>query len=146
MEENKSFAIYHDLVVNTSLEKVFNAVSKPKHLINWWPLKCTGNPTVGEEYNFYFTPEYDWLAEVIKCIPNESFHIKMTKSDPTWDSTSFGFDLTSVNDRVQIKFWHIGWKECDTDFRRSSFCWAMLLNSLKNYLEKGIVIPFEDRE
>ena len=145
IKTNKSFAIYHDLMIIASLEQVFEAVTEPEHLVNWWPLKCSGRPEMGAEYNFYFTPEYDWLGRVIEYSQNRSFHIKMTKSDADWDPTSFGFDLEAIDENVQLNFWHVGWPECNADFKRSSFCWAMLLNGLKNYLEKEVIVPFEER-
>lgn len=141
-----TYSIYHDLEINESIDKVFQAITNPEHLINWWPLKCAGIPKEGEVYNFYFTSEYDWYGKVIKMEKNKSFYIKMTKSDTDWNSTSFGFDLDQKNDKVQVKFWHIGWPECNAHFRRSSFCWAILLNGLKNYVENEIIIPFEERE
>ena len=140
------YSIHHDLEIKESAGKVFQAVSEPKHLVNWWPLKCSGTPKENEEYNFFFTPEYDWYGGVLKYEKNTSFHIKMTKSEADWNPTSFGFDLEQKNDTTLVKFWHIGWPECNAHFRRSSFCWAMLLNGLKNYVEKGIIIPFEERE
>ncbi len=74
------FNIYHDLVIKASLQEVFNAISKPKHLNNWWSKKCTGTPKLNAEYNLYFTPEYDDLCgKVITCQPNEAFHIKMIR-------------------------------------------------------------------
>jgi len=60
MNIQSSFAIYHDLVIKASNQKVFDAISTPDHLINWWPKKCGGKPETGEEYNFYFAPEYNW--------------------------------------------------------------------------------------
>lgn len=144
--QDQSFSIYHDLPISAPVEKVFDAISQPSHLDNWWPLKSSGTPEMGGEYNFYFTEEYDWYGEVINCIPNKSFHIKMTRSDADWDPTSFGFDLEEESDFVQVKFWHKGWPECNAHYRRSSYCWAILLQGLKNYVEKGIVVPFEDRE
>lgn len=141
-------AIYHDLHINASKKLIFDAVSTPAGLNNWWTLKCSGIPEVGVEYNFYFSPEYDWYGNVIKYEPGKAFHIKMTKSDSDWNPTSFGFDFVKAGEGegVQLKFWHIGWPECNHHFRRSSFCWAMLLNGLKNYVEKGVIIPFEERE
>ena len=139
-------SIYHDLEINESINKTFQAITEPEHLINWWPFKCTGTPKENEEYNFFFKSEYDWYGKVIKTEKNKSFHIKMTTSDPDWNPTSFGFDLEQKNDKVQVKFWHIGWPECNAHFRRSSFCWAMLLNGLKNYVENGKIVPFEERE
>ena len=141
-----AYSIYHDLEINESIAKTFQAITEPKHLVNWWPLKCTGVPKQGEAYNFYFTPEYDWYGTVSKIEENETFHIKMTKSHPDWDPTTFGFDLEQKKGTTQVKFWHEGWPECNAHFRRSSFCWAMLLNGLKDYVEHGKIIPFDERE
>lgn len=138
-------SIYHDLEINGSINKIFLAITEPEHLINWWPLKCTGIPKENEVYNFFFSPEYDWYGQVVKLVKDQSFHIQMTKSDPDWESTSFGFDLEQKEGKVQVKFWHTGWPACNEHFRRSSFCWAILLNGLKNYVEHGKVVPFEER-
>lgn len=139
-------AIYHDLWINASAPAVFESITSPKHLVNWWPLRCSGSPKLDTEYNFYFTPEYDWYGRVIQSEPNRAFHIKMTKSDEDWDPTSFGFDLEPLEGGVQLQFWHKDWPVCNHHFRRSSYCWAILLQGLKNYMEKGVIVPFEDRE
>tara|TARA_R110000868_G_scaffold37111_5_gene131410 strand:+ start:37882 stop:38343 length:462 start_codon:yes stop_codon:yes gene_type:complete len=145
-QETKSYAIYHNLVINASIKEVFKRIIEPDHLINWWPLKCTGTPQLGAIYNFYFDESYDWFGKVIQIEPETSFHIKMTDSDSDWNPTTFGFDLEELKSGVQVKFWHVGWPECNTHFKRSSYCWAMLLNGLKNYTEQEIVIPFEQRD
>ena len=140
------FNIYHDLVIKSTLKEVFDAVSNPEHLNNWWTLKCTGTPELNAEYNFYFAPEYDWYGKVITCQPNHAFYIKMKKTnDEDWNPTTFGFNLEQIKEGVQVRFFHIDWPLCNHHFRHSSFCWALLLNGLKNYLEKGVVIPFKDR-
>ncbi len=137
--------IYHNLTIKSNVEKVFEAISNPEHLINWWPEKCSGEKKIGGEYNFYFGPEYDWFGKVINYNPNNNFHIKMTKSDLDWQPTSFGFDLTEVNDNVLLRFWHSGWLKQNDHFKISSYCWAILLKGLKDYIEKGEIIPFEQR-
>ena len=141
----KTFDIYHDLIINASKQEVFDAVSQPEHLNNWWTLRCSGTPEMGKEYNLYFAPEYDWLGSVSICDPNNAFHIKMTTSSADWNATTFGFDLEEDESGVRLKFSHKNWRYCNTEFRNSSFCWAILLLGLKNYLENGIVIPFEKR-
>jgi len=133
------------LTIKAPIEKVFQAVSTPKQLINWWPLKCKGTPEIGGEYNFYFAPEYDWIGEVSKLDPNNNFYIKMTKSDADWNETTFGFDLKKDNNHTQLSISHLGWTKCNSEYKSSSFCWAMLLKGLKDYLEKGIIITFEER-
>ncbi len=141
-----SYSIYHDFVIKAPIHKIYEAITDPDKLINWWPRKCEGKPIEGEVYNLYFTPDYNWYGKVIKSATNQSFHIKMTKSDADWDPTTFGFDLKENEDHVQVSFWHVGWPECNAHYKRSSYCWAILLNGLKNYLEKGIIVPFAERE
>ena len=137
--------IYHYFEVDAPQEKVFSAISDPKELVNWWPLKCSGEPKLGATYNFNFTDAYDWYGEVSKVIQNRNFHIKMTKSDEDWKHTTFGFNLDTKNGKTAVNFFHVNWEHCNTHFKTASFCWALLLNGLKNYLEKGIIIPFEER-
>ncbi len=145
-EENKSFEIHHHLTINAPLKNVFERIIDPKHLVNWWPLKCSGTPQLGAIYNFYFDESYDWYGKVIQIEPEKSFHVKMTDSDSDWNPTSFGFDLEKIETGTKLEFWHVGWPECNAHFKRSSFCWAMLLNGLKNYTEKGTIIPFGERD
>lgn len=137
--------IYHNFLIKASPKEVFDGVSQPKHLDNWWTLKSSGTPEIGAEYNLNFTDKYDWYCKVSKVIPNQSFHLKMTKADADWSPTTFGFDLEKTEKGTMVKFSHINWPEANHHFKHSSFCWALLLNGLKNYLEKGVVVPFEDR-
>ncbi|MBD0823849.1 SRPBCC family protein [Aestuariibaculum marinum] len=140
-----SFNIYHNLFIKASQEAVFNAVSIPEHLDNWWSLKSSGTPELGVEYNLNFTDEYNWFCKVSKLELNKLIAFKMTVSDKDWDPTTFQFELEPHNEGTMLKFSHVNWPEANDHFKYSSFCWAMLLSGLKNYLEKGLVIPFEER-
>ena len=141
-----SYTIYFNLLIKSNLADVYKAVSDPEWLINWWPLKCSGVPEIGETYNFNFTDAYDWYAEVRSSKLNSHIYYKMTQSDADWNPTTFGFDLEEKENGIYLKFFHKDWPESNTHFKHSSFCWAMLLNGLRNYLEKGIIVPFEERE
>jgi len=140
------FAIYHDLSINVPKSIVFEALTNPALLVKWWPYKCTGIPEVGELYNLFFGDPYDWYGEVIECKDDTLFKIKMTLSDDDWNETIFGYELSDEDNKTLIRFSHIGWKSCNSEFRNTSFCWAMLLKGLKNYLENNVIIPFEQRE
>ena len=143
----ENYTIYHDLIINVSASKIFEAVSKPGELIHWWPLACSGEEKLNAEYNFNFTDIYNWFGKVICYKPNTAFHIQMTISNEDWNPTSFGFDIEEITtNKVQLHFWHTNWQHCNAEFKQSSFCWAILLNGLKNYVEKRIIIPFEERE
>ncbi|MAL17906.1 MAG: hypothetical protein CL670_06520 [Balneola sp.] len=141
----KSFDIFHFLVIKKDKKEVFDAITKPEHLNNWWPLKSSGEPKVGSEYNFYFGEEYDWYAEVIESVTNTSFHVRMTKSDKDWNPTSFGFELNDAEDGTEVTFQHTGWPSCNTHFKTASYCWAILLKNLKEYVEHDTIVPFEAR-
>ncbi|GLB48764.1 SRPBCC family protein [Neptunitalea lumnitzerae] len=141
-----AYHIYHDVVIKVPCAEVYKAVSQPEHLVNWWPLHCSGTPEVGASYNFFFEEPYNWYGKVIKASKDISFAIEMTVADEDWNPTSFGFDLEAIEEGCLVKFWHINWPYCNHHFRRSSYCWAMLLKLLKDYLEKGIIVPFEGRE
>lgn len=138
-------AIFHNLQIEASTKKVFNAVSQPKHLDNWWTLKSSGKPELHAEYNLNFTDEYDWYCKVSKVKSDASIHFKMVKADNDWNPTTFGFDLEQTEKGTLVKFSHVDWQYANNHFKTASFCWAMLLNGLKNYLEKEIIVPFKDR-
>ncbi len=103
---NNSFSIYHDLKIESSIERVYDAISNPEHLVNWWPLKCYGILKKKKIYNFYFGEEYDWYGKVEKAHKYKSFYIKMINSDQDWNSTSFGFDLEKQESEILVKFRH----------------------------------------
>ncbi|HEY5688468.1 MAG TPA: SRPBCC domain-containing protein [Yeosuana sp.] len=108
--------------MNASTTQIFDAVSLPKHLNNWWTLKCTGDLKLNADNILYFNDTYNWFGKVSSCIPNKSFHIKMTKADPDWDTTTFGFDLEEVDKGALLKFSHENWQELNHNFKHSSFC------------------------
>ena len=141
-----SFTIYHDLVVKTSRENVFNAFTQPEHLNNWWTLKSSGIPELGAEYNLNFTDKYDWYCKVSKIKPNASLYLKMTKADDDWNPTTFGIELKDHEHGTLIEFTHSKWQVRDHHFKNTSYCWALLLKGLKTYLETSVIVPFEERD
>lgn len=140
------YTIYHDFVVNVSKEKFFEAVATPKGLNNWWTLQCSGIPKLNEVYNLNFTDDYNWFAKISKFEDNEEIEFSMTDAMEEWMPTQFGFKLNEINsNKTEIEFYHTNWSEISKEYKVASFCWAMLLSQLKNYLENGIITPFEER-
>lgn len=146
IDDNSSYAIYHDIAIKAGDSAIFRALSSPDELINWWPLKCSGDARLYGHYQFYFGEAYDWKAEVIDFRPVQKFSVRMLEADEDWTNTVFSFELAPSDSGVLVQFSHTGWSSCNAHFRRTSFCWAMLLNGLKNYVERGVIVPFEKRE
>lgn len=142
----ETHTIFHTFTILSPIEKVFEAVSEPRHLIHWWPQKCDGFPEIGSTYNFFFTPEYNWYGVVSKISNPTSFYIKMTEADADWNPTTFGFELEAEEtQKTRVNFSHSHWPNCNDHFKIASYCWAILLKGLKEYLEEGKIIPFEKR-
>lgn len=139
------FTILHDLSISSTPQQVYDAVSQPMQLDNWWTLESDGVPEPNEVYKLYFDPQYDWRAEVTKAIPSQSFELKMTESDEDWLPTHFGFELVVIDDATRLQFYHKGWHSQNHHYRRTSYCWAILLRGLKGYVENGEIIPFVER-
>jgi len=138
--------IYHDFIINVSRDKVFEAISTPQGLNDWWTLRCDGKPALGEKYNLYFAEEYDWFAKISKFSENAIIEFTMKEAMEEWLPTRFGFILKEENtNRTYVQFYHTNWKNVSQEFRIASYCWANLLRQLKQYLEQGIITPFEER-
>jgi len=140
------YEILHDLTIHSSPQKIFEAVSEPKHLNNWWTKACEGRADLGATYRLYFSPEYDWKAKVSICQSPNKFELQMTDSDADWDPTRFGFELEAKGKSTLVSFYHKAWQSTNHHYRRTSYSWAQLLRLLKNYIEKGEVVEFGHRD
>ncbi len=138
--------IFHQFPIKASAEKVFEAVSTPQDLDNWWTKTSKGKPQLGEHYELFFSPEYIWTAVISKCVPNKEFEFTMQQSDDDWTNTKVGFMLTEKNNNItEVNFYHTGWPHNNAHYQISSYCWAMYLRILKRYLEFGETVAYEKR-
>jgi uncharacterized protein YndB with AHSA1/START domain len=138
--------ILHQFRVQAAPEKVFEAFCSSKGLNDWWPAKSSGVPEKGHVYTLWFGPEYDWRAEVIHVVPGKEITWKMTQAMDDWVGTLVGVRLAAEGNGTKVDFFHQGWREPNDHYRISCFCWGSLLSGLKNYVEAGVVVPFEQRQ
>jgi uncharacterized protein YndB with AHSA1/START domain len=137
--------IFHSFTINAPIGNVFECISTPKGLDNWWTKSSEGEPGPGETYQLYFGTEYDWRAVVSKYVSNEEFELKITTADPDWIDTRVGFHVNHTNGITAMHFYHKGWPLDNEHHRISCYCWAMYLRILKRYLEFGEKVHYEDR-
>ena len=137
--------ILHDFPINAPIERVFQAVSMPEGLDQWWTKRSAGTVATGAEYQLWFGPEYDWRAELTACTPPTELEYRMTRATPDWLDTRVGFALRGEGATTQVRFSHRGWREPGEHYRTSCFCWAMYLRILRRYLEAGETVPYERR-
>jgi hypothetical protein len=137
--------IFQDFPIRTTLERAFAGVSTPTGLDAWWTKRSSGKPFVGQEFELWFGPEYDWRGVVTKCTHHQAFELKMTRSDTDWEGTRVGFEFEQRGDLVWVRFYHTGWPTANEHYRISNHCWAMYLRILRRYLEAGETVPYEKR-
>jgi uncharacterized protein YndB with AHSA1/START domain len=145
MPERGSHAILLDVYIKAPAAHLFSAISQAEELERWWPKTCEGEARLYAPYRFLFSEEYDWRAEVIDLSADRLFVLRMTEADADWTGTELRFTLEEQADQTLLHFEHVNWPYDNVHFRHSTFCWALLLNGLKQYLEEGRITPFEER-
>ncbi len=137
--------IFHTFPVSASAARLFQAVSTPADLDQWWTARSVGQPALGAKYELWFGPEYDWRATVSRCEPDTAFELTITRADGHWLGTRVGFQFEAKGLAAEVRFHHTGWPADTEHYRVSSYCWAMYLRILRRYLERGELIPYEQR-
>lgn len=137
--------IYHDFPIGTDPRRVFEALSSPAGLDQWWTKSSAGTAKVGAEFELGFGPGYEWRARVSQCVPETRFELEMTRADADWKGTRVSFELVATNGGTQLRFRHSGWPVLNEHYRISSYCWAMYLRVLRRYLEHGEQVAYEQR-
>ena len=137
--------IVQDFPILVPPSRVFDGVTQPILLDQWWTLRSSGRPTVGTVYELDFGPNYLWRAIVTKAKPAERFELRVTEADPDWSDTVVGFELTPRDAGTRVRFYHQGWPEVNAHFRTSCHCWALYLRILRRHLEHGETVPYDRR-
>jgi uncharacterized protein YndB with AHSA1/START domain len=137
--------IYHQFIIRSRPEKVFEAISRSKGLDSWWTKTSSENPEADGIYTLYFSPGYQWKARVSKFKPDSLFELQLTEADEDWTGTRVGFLLSKKNDSTAVDFYHTDWPTLNDHYKISSYCWAMYLRLLKRYIENGEQVEYERR-
>lgn len=137
--------ILQDFPIAAAPIRVFDAVSTPALLDEWWTLRATGHAVVGASYELDFGPGYHWTAEVTKAEPGAAFELRLTSADADWQGTVVGFELEPSGAGTHVRFYHRGWPSPNGHYRISNHCWAMYLRVLRRHVEHGESVPYAER-
>ena len=137
--------ILHELTIEAEPPRIFETITTPEGLDQWWTHSSCGEPQLGSTYTLGFGPEYNWEAKVTRCVENEEFELELVEASDDWIGTRVGFRVAPLGDHAQVSFWHTGWREETHHLAASSYCWAMYLRILRQHVESGTVVPYEHR-
>lgn len=138
-------SIKHNVQIDATPEVVFRAISEPKYLDQWWTVRSAGKCGLLEYYQFYFSDDYDWSAQITELSEFKHLRYLITEADEDWTGTSLDFKIQEISGSSLLSFEHVDWSTDNAHFRRSSYCWALYLKGLKHLLEKGESISYEHR-
>ena len=131
-----------DLPIKAPLRRVFEGVTTPDGLDCWWTEDSSGQPTLGQEYELGFGPEYKWRAIVTQCQPDTEFELELVQADADWTGTRVGFRLEMRDGVTWMQFHHTGWPDANEHYRISCNCWASYLRILRRHLEHNESVPY----
>jgi uncharacterized protein YndB with AHSA1/START domain len=134
--------------------RVFEALTEPKHIGNWWTPDTTSDQKVGGYARFEFRGLDGDLhgyshMRIEKMVPDKLVEWKVVDQNyqgvNDWIGTTIRFRLTD-NGRggTNVDFAHTEWKDKQGSFDRCNDGWAHVLEtSLKGYLETGRGQPYQ---
>jgi uncharacterized protein YndB with AHSA1/START domain len=137
--------ILQDFAIHAAPSRVFEAVSAPGQLDQWWTLRSSGQPAMGSIYELDFGPAYQWQAVVTKSVPGSAFELTLTRADDDWIGSTVSFELSPSGSGTQVRFAHRGWPQANDHYRTSCHCWALYLRILRRHLEHGESVPYDRR-
>ena len=141
-EQTKS--IYHKLLIEAPVEKVYGALTTQKGLGGWWTPDTVAKPEVGSVARFAFGPSYFKEMEITELKPYNSIKWLCLKAYEEWVGTTITFELEPHRKGSTLSFHHDGWAAYTSEFAGCSFDWALFLRSLKLLCETGKGIPYPD--
>jgi uncharacterized protein YndB with AHSA1/START domain len=138
--KNLMEAIRHFLLIKTTPEKVFQAITTEEGLKSWWAKQAIARPEPGFVNVFTFG-KFRNEFKVTKLVPNQIAEWLCIHSIEEWIGTTVSFDVEKKDGNSILRFSHSGWKEASDTFAKCNYDWAHFMKSLKLLCETGEGTP-----
>ncbi|RAJ76664.1 activator of Hsp90 ATPase-like protein [Chitinophaga dinghuensis] len=132
--------IKHKLVIKTSPDKVYSAITTQEGIESWWCKQTTAQPTVGF-VNIFTFGQFRNEMKVAALSSNQMVKWECIQSIEEWVGTHVSFDLEEKNGNTVLRFTHGDWKAVTDTFAGCSYDWAIFMKSLKSFCESGAGDP-----
>lgn len=137
-------SIYHRLLIEAPVEKVYQALTTQEGLAGWWTPDTLAKPEVGSILRFAFGPDYFKEMKVEELKPYSKVKWLCIKAYEEWVGTTLTFELEPHRKGCILFFHHDGWKNYTPEFASCSYDWALFFRSLKFLCETGKGFPYPD--
>jgi len=134
--------IWHELFFNVSPQKLYDAITDPKKLAQWWTTDVRGTSHLGKSLEFGFGGlSQEMLVSDLK--PGKLVRWTATeKGLSDWAGTFLEFKIFRQDDLTYLHFRHSNWREGAEMYAQCNTDWAFYLLSLREFVEKGKGRPF----
>ena len=132
--------IRHNVTINATSEKVYEAITTQEGLANWWAKQTIAKSEVGFVNIFTFGTFRNEM-KVTMLNPNRKVEWHCINSLEEWIGTNISFDLEEKNGRTILRFAHSGWKAITDIFAGCNYDWGRFMTSLKLFCETGTGTP-----
>lgn len=134
--------IKHKTLINSTPDKVYEALTTKKGIQGWWTPDTEIKPEVGNTAIFDFGDKYHNEMNIIDLQPAQKVVWKCMQGDLEWVGTTITFDLEEQKNKTVLRFGHNNWNKATDFYATCNFQWARYLVSLKDYCETGTGNPF----
>jgi uncharacterized protein YndB with AHSA1/START domain len=141
----KGRSINVEIELTADREAVWRALTDPKELERWFPLKASGKPGEGERITLSWGPGVDWVTRIAVFEPPD--HVRFEDPmDPAHPGavSRVDFHVEARGGRTIVRLVHSGFgegAEWDEQFTATENGWRYFLMNLRHYLERHGGVP-----
>ena len=132
--------IRHNIIIKTTSERVYEAITTQEGLANWWAKQTIAKPVIGFVNIFTFGTFRNEM-KVTMLNPNKKVEWHCINSIEEWIDTDISFDLEEKDGRTILRFVHSGWRGVTDTFAGCNYDWGRFMTSLKLFCETGTGTP-----
>ena len=123
--------------INSSKEKVYNALTKADELSKWYTTIVNGEFKLNEIINVEFVNFAEFKFKVIALSQNESVHFEIVKSEFDNVGHLMKYDLDENDGKTRVRYTYEGFNEMDDSYANMNYSSAKYLESLRQYCQSG---------
>ncbi len=123
--------------INSSKEKVYNALTKPNELSKWYTTIVNGEFKLNQIITVEFVNFAEFKFKVVALIQNNSVHLEIVESKFDNVGHLMKYDLDENNGKTRVRYSYEGFSEMDDSYSNMNFSSAKYLESLRQYCQTG---------
>ncbi len=124
--------------------QILEALTTREGLASFWTPQVGGDPGAGGQVSFGFEAAPVDLEVAVRSVDAAAGVVEWDCQGPWpyWTGTRIRWELID-GDQRRVLFSHDGWDkgQPDEDFGAIGYTWALVLGSLKAYVESGMATP-----